>query len=782
TGFELAQMVKERRKTAHVPIIFLTAYYDKDQHVQEGYGSGAVDFLNKPVNPAVLRSKVAVFADLHRKNRAIQLANRALLAEVHERRLAEERLRELNDTLEQRVAERTDALRAADRRLQAIMGSITDGLVTLDRHGCFTYVNEQGATLLGVPAARMIGACVWDLFPQLLGTAFEQGFRQAVDSGQSVSFEGFYAGAPAMWFQCHCYPSVDGLSVYFHDITDRRELQSRREQLLAAEQAARNEGERVAQAKDEFLALLSHELRTPLAAIVGWANVLTRPDVDAQTLRRGIEAIGRNARIQTHLVADLLDMSRIVSGKLHMSIERVDLNAVATAAADSARLTGQGKALSIELHLADGDADGGADGLLLLGDAARLSQIVSNLLTNAIKFTPPGGRVTISTARRGEQIELAVADTGQGIAAEFLPHLFDRFSQADGSAAREHGGLGLGLSIVKNLVELHAGSVSAASPGPGRGATFTLRFARADEQAPVISAAPAGEMTANASGAPAGAFASSGPAPLDLDLAGVRVLLVEDHADVMEVERRLLHEAGALVTTASSAELALQALQNQAFDVLLSDLGMPGMDGYELIAAVRSELGLDASRLPAAAITAFVRPQDQRRALDKGYQRCLQKPLTPASLARVVGELLALRAPEPADAAVTPAAARSQRLRTLFVEDHPELREQIGWLLAEQGLDVISSASAEEAWLIYQQGDFELLITDISLPRMSGMELAQRVLAQRPQAWVIFSTGHSLDARLGQLGPHVRHLAKPCELEQLDRLIAEARADLRPPR
>ena len=320
SGFELAQMVKARRKTATVPIIFLTAYYDKDQHVLEGYETGAVDFLNKPVNPAVLRSKVSVFADLHRKTHELTLANRALLAEVGDRRRAEEQLRLLNDTLERRVAERSEALIRADEKLQTLMNSITDGLFTLDGDWCFSYSNEQGARLLGMRPDQLLRGCVWELFPLMAGSAFEEGMRRAVASRQTVSFEAHYPLPVDKWFRCHCYPSDDGLSVYFHDVTDRRTVEGRREQLLAAEQAARNEGERIARAKDEFLASLSHELRTPLTAMLGWTAVLQRPGTDRETLHRGIEAIARNARAQSHLVADLLEMSRIVSGELRMNI------------------------------------------------------------------------------------------------------------------------------------------------------------------------------------------------------------------------------------------------------------------------------------------------------------------------------------------------------------------------------------------------------------------------------------------------------------------------------
>ncbi|HEY1131028.1 MAG TPA: response regulator, partial [Roseateles sp.] len=365
-GLELAQMIKERKRNAHLPIIFLTAYFDQDQHRLQGYGSGAVDYLHKPVNPAVLRSKVAVFAELDRKTRELRRTNLALRAEVEERRRAEELLRDLNETLERRVTERTEALQHADRRLRAVMNSITDGLLLVERDGRIGYVNEQGARLLGRRTDELTGRHRTDVF----GTGeFEAGFESTLLRGQAVSFEAMAPGVPERWLECQCYPSHDGLSVYFHDITDRRELQLRREQLLAAEQAARGAADHAARAKEEFVAANSHELRTPLAAILGWVNVLTHPGVQPGMQERGIQAIARNAQAQAVLVDDLLEMSRIVAGKQLMNVERVDLNAIVGAAADTARPTAQSRQLDLVLRLSPGPVE-------VFGDARRLTQVV----------------------------------------------------------------------------------------------------------------------------------------------------------------------------------------------------------------------------------------------------------------------------------------------------------------------------------------------------------------------------------------------------------------------
>lgn len=736
-GIELAQLIKERKRNAHLPIIFLTAYFDQDQDLLQGYGSGAVDYLHKPVNPDVLRSKVAVFAELDRKTRALQRANLALRGEVEERSRAQESLRELNETLERRVSERTEALLKADRRLQAMMSSITDGLLLVERDGRIGYVNEQGARLLGRQAGELTGQHRRGAFGS---GGFAAGLDSALAGSQATSFEAQDDGG--RWLQCHCYPSADGLSVYFHDITDRRELQLRREQLLAAEQAARSAADHAARAKEELFAAISHELRTPLAAIIGWVNVLAHPGVQPAMLQRGVQAIARNAQAQSVLVDDLLEMSRIVAGKQLMNVQRVDVNAQAAAAADTARPTAQARGLTIALRLAPEPAE-------VFGDAGRLTQIVMNLVTNAMKFTPAGGTITLQTVIAETDVELHVSDDGQGIAPDFLPRLFDRFSQADATASSVHGGLGLGLSIVKNLVERHGGEVSAHSSGVGQGAVFSVRLPRAGRAQPQQVEEPADD---------------TGP---DASIDGLRVLLVDDHADVLEAHARLLAGRGAEVVAVDSGEAALARLREQAFDVLLSDLGMPGMGGYELIRLVRGQLNLGPERLGAAAVTAYVREADCDAALEAGFQRCLHKTASPRRLARTVAEL----APSRQQAASLP-------LRALFVEDNPDLREQIAWLLEELGLQLQTCETAEEALAAYEPGRFDLVFTDVSLPAMSGVNLARAILARVPDEWVVFSSGYAMGDDLGSFGPNVRALLKPFDLTDIERLTDEIRNDL----
>lgn len=409
------------------------------------------------------------------------------------------------------------------------------------------------------------------------------------------------------------------------DVTDAKRIEAEREQLLAAEHAARVESERVARLKDEFLATLSHELRSPLNAIVGWAQILQKVGSgDARLVQEGIEVIARNADSQAQLISDLLDMNRIVSGKLKMEMGPVDPNLVAAEAADTVRPTASAKGVRLELAP-------GAALPRLHGDGERLRQVLWNLLTNAIKFTPAGGSVRLATEEGEGRLRFHVEDTGQGLDPEFVPRLFDRFSQADASAARKHGGLGLGLSIVKQLVELHGGTIRAESDGPGLGSRFTVSLPVPPEGA-ALEAEPPASRRKLAAPVP--------PAPPSYNLSGISVLLVDDQPDALEAARRLLTEYGAAVTVAPSGREALERLALSTPDVLLSDVGMPEMDGYRLIREVREGLGFGPGDLPAAALTAFARPEDRDRALAAGYQAHVAKPLHPQSLVSTVAALV----------------------------------------------------------------------------------------------------------------------------------------------
>jgi len=403
------------------------------------------------------------------------------------------------------------------------------------------------------------------------------------------------------------------------DITDRKRVDEERKQLLDIERAARVEVERTSRMKDEFLATLSHELRTPLNAILGWTQLMKRDQQDPEMLSEAISVIERNVRAQTQLIEDLLDMSRIISGNVRLDVQRVELSEIINAAMEGVKPTAETKGVRLEKVI---------DRLVgpVSGDPGRLQQVLWNLLTNAVKFTPKGGKVRVLAEVMQSHVEISVADTGEGISPDFLPHLFERFSQADGSAKRKHTGLGLGLSIVKNLVELHGGTVRANSRGEGQGATFIiqlpLRVAKSsegDEHPPHLRMSLSG-------------LAVECARP---NLRGIKVLVVEDEADATEFVRRFLVECEAVLALAASAAEAQKLLLTFKPDVIVSDIGMPQKDGYEFICDVRKQ-GLTT---PAVALSAYAQAEDRIRSAQTGYQTHLAKPVEPAELLAVIASL-----------------------------------------------------------------------------------------------------------------------------------------------
>ena len=392
--------------------------------------------------------------------------------------------------------------------------------------------------------------------------------------------------------------------------------------LLDSERMARGEAERMSTVKDEFLATLSHELRTPLNAILGWSQIL-RNGKGRQDVLRGLEVIERNARAQTQLIEDLLDMSRITSGTLRLDVQPVSPVTFVEAAIETLKPAFDAKGIRLETFL---DPSTGP----IAGDPGRLQQVVWNLLSNGVKFTPKGGKVQLVLHRVNSQIEIQVADTGAGITPEFLPFLFQRFRQGDHSTTRKHGGLGLGLSIVKSLVELHGGGVVASSPGEGQGTTVTVSL-------PLLAV----HQQAGAGGRvhPGSEVSSQAPAALSRELEGIRVLVVDDQPDARDLLTRVLEDGGAEVVAASSGADALARIAEQAPDVLLSDIGMPGMDGFELLRRVRSLSPAPAGRTPAIALTAFSRSEDRTRALRAGFVVHVTKPVDPSELVATVASV-----------------------------------------------------------------------------------------------------------------------------------------------
>jgi PAS domain S-box-containing protein len=370
-------------------------------------------------------------------------------------------------------------------------------------------------------------------------------------------------------------------------------------------------------AKDEFLATLSHELRSPLSAVLGWARILRREALDRDTAAQAVESIERNVRVQTQLVDDLLDVSRIVSGRLKLEVQTVELAPIIEACVDAVRPWAEANGVRLDVVL-DFQA-------FVSGDAERLQQVIRNLLSNALKFTPKGGRVQVRLHRTESVAEVVVSDTGHGIAPELLPHVFERLWQADGSTTRRHGGLGLGLAIAKHLVELHGGTIRAESAGPGTGATFTVRL-------PVALVSRPPERSAEPHGAAGGA----------IRLSGTRILVVEDESETRAVLDRLLRERGAEVRSVETAAEAFDVLGSWVPDVLVSDIGMPGEDGYSLIRRIRALPADRGARLPAVALTAYVKADDRRKALEAGFQTHVSKPVDPDELALVIAGLAGL--------------------------------------------------------------------------------------------------------------------------------------------
>jgi len=542
--------------------------------------------------------------------------------------------------------------RGAERRLReqrewlrVTLSSIGDAVIATDLDGSVNFINPTAEALTGWTTAQAIRKPLGSVY-----RVINEETREPVESPFSViKREGAVVGLAnhttliardgrEIPIEDSGAPIKDsdgriiGVIVVFHDVSERRRAALAREQMLKREHAARLAAESADRIKDEFLATVSHELRTPLTAILGWAAMLNLGQLDEETVRNALEVIERNAKSQAQIIDDILDVSRIINGKLRIDSRPVVLSTVVQAAIDTLRPAAAAKDITLTAALEQTNN-------LVTGDPDRLQQIISNLVSNAIKFTPKGGRVEVQLERTGSHLEVRVSDSGVGIDEQFLPHVFERFRQADSSTTRAHGGLGLGLAIVRHLAELHGGTVVAESDGPGRGASFTVRLPQAngrDESAAThagesnVEAAPTGPARTGATG--------DGSAD-EPDLTGLRVLVVENELDTLEILRLALGQYGAQVRAASSSAGALEAFSEWKPDVLISDLGMPGEDGFTLIRKVRSLAPAQGGSVPAAALTAYVRDEDRLRALEAGYQAHVPKPVEPSALASVVARL-----------------------------------------------------------------------------------------------------------------------------------------------
>jgi signal transduction histidine kinase/ActR/RegA family two-component response regulator len=402
-------------------------------------------------------------------------------------------------------------------------------------------------------------------------------------------------------------------------LAERRRAEAERERLLARERAARAEVEAANRAKDEFLAVLSHELRTPLQPILGWVKLLRQQPADAATLGRGLETIERNARMQAQIVEDLLDVSRVIAGKLRLELRPVSLVPIVEAAVEAVRQAADAKSITTEAAYPAGSP-------VVYGDPHRLQQVAWNLLSNAVAFTPAHGRVVVRVERSGGHVEVRISDTGQGIPAHFLPHIFERFRQADSTSTRRHGGLGLGLAIVRHLVDLHGGVVRAESGGEGMGATFTISL-------PLVS-----QPSEVGTGAPRSVAGESRDAGT-VSLAGLSILVVDDDADTCDLLSTVLGYYGADVRAASSAEEALRLVGARPPHVLVSDIAMPGVDGYQLVRRLRAMEKERGWRIATLALTAHARASDTEQAFIAGFEAYIAKPVEPAELAQAIAKL-----------------------------------------------------------------------------------------------------------------------------------------------
>ncbi len=462
--------------------------------------------------------------------------------------------------------------------------------------------------------------------------------QQTQAQGLEVECNFEHIGQKIMRFNARKMTTEDNremILLVIEDITKRKELEAERTQLLIQEQSARNVAEAANRAKDEFLSILSHELRNPLNSLLGWAQLLQKHQLDEATINQGLEAIERSAQAQAHLITDLLDISRISSGRLRLDAESIQIVPIIESAIEVVRLSAEAKNIQIVSRLDSTPRN-------IVGDPTRLQQVMWNLLSNAIKFTPQGGRIDITLDYTDTYAEIQVRDTGKGISADFLPYVFERFRQADGSRTRSNPGLGLGLSIVRHLVELHGGIIEVASPGEGQGATFTVKLPLQLTEPEIFL--PMSQVETLQRNVPTDNLESlpSQPSTDDIpSLEGVRVLVVDDEADIRLLFKIVLEDYGAQVTEAASTREALSKLTDNpgSYDVLLSDIGLPQEDGYVLIRQVR-QLSDEATRkIPAAALTAYAGSEEYEKAVAAGFQIHLAKPVEPPQLLSVVATL-----------------------------------------------------------------------------------------------------------------------------------------------
>ncbi|HEY2384511.1 MAG TPA: ATP-binding protein [Terriglobia bacterium] len=532
------------------------------------------------------------------------------------------------EALKRRVAELEQG-EMAQFFLAAIVASADDGIISKTLDGTIRTWNEGAQRILGYTPQEIVGKPVYKLIPHHLYDEEREILLKISQGGHVSHFDTIRIAKDGRQLNVSLSISpikdrqgnIIGASKILRDITERKRIEEERQAALNEARHARQEAEVASRVKDEFLATISHELRTPLTAVLGWVRMLRAGKLDPETSGRAMEVIDRNVRSQAQLIEDLLDISRITMGKLRLDVRPVQPASVISAAVESLRFAADARQTRIQTVL---DSNAGP----IVGDFERLQQVVWNLLSNAIKFTPKGGRVQVVLERVNSHIEIRVTDTGRGLKPEFLPYIFNRFSQAEAVTTRTHGGLGMGLAIAKAIVELHGGTITGTSEGEGKGATFTVHL----PLMPISREFPAER-----------AHPKAGWSEISLEcppeVAGLKVLAVDDDADTCDMIRTALEQCGAVVETAGSADAGFEAYKSFQPEVLISDVGMPEVDGYEFIRRVRDYERQTKRKVPAVALTAFARIEDRVKSLAAGYQMHVAKPVEPGELLTIVASL-----------------------------------------------------------------------------------------------------------------------------------------------
>lgn len=597
-GFETAALIRQRERSRNTPIIFVTAFSRTDENVFQGYTIGAVDYLFKPVVPEILKSKVSIFVELSRSR--IELKEHS------------EHLQRLNE------------------RMETILDSVADGIIGIDSDGSVRLANRAARQILGwseqmmrsAPAHQLLHRGVHDENFDEADCALLQSLEQHVSLGlhegsiaraDGTVFPGELTSAPII---SGGSDEPEGIVLVFRDISERQAAQRAEEHALRLK-----ESEHANRAKDEFLAILSHELRTPMTAILGWSRMIMEGQLDEESFEFAIDSIHKSAALQSQLIEDILDVSRIVTGKLFVDSSPVNLSEVAERAIETVRGHANEKDINLTLELPK-------IAPIVIGDSARLLQVLWNLLTNSIKFTPAKGSVIlrISEPHDGQAI-IEVEDTGQGIDENILPFVFDRFRQAEESSTRSHGGLGLGLGIVRYVTEAHDGSVGVRSEGPGKGATFTVTL-------------PVSEETFQQSVNTSSNAVDEGER--ERLLVDRRVLVVDDDSAIRRLLALMIERAGGTVDIADSVDDAVTSFAENKPDVVICDIAMPGKNGFDLIHELRQRHpNLD---VPLIAFTAFASAEDRRTVLEAGFDGHLAKPVNARQLMKTIQEVLELDA------------------------------------------------------------------------------------------------------------------------------------------